>query len=72
METNEVLSFVLVLALLGLSFLGYKYYTMRPQPSAGSCSQAAINLSKDMRKLWEDHVVWTRNYIISALSDLKV
>jgi len=28
------------------------------------------HLRRDMRKLWEDHVSWTRLYIISALADL--
>lgn len=29
----------------------------------------AKNLHRDMRKLWTDHVVWTRLYIVSALGD---
>jgi hypothetical protein len=32
-------------------------------------SDAAGNLKQDMRKLWTDHVVWTRDYIIAALGD---
>jgi len=31
----------------------------------------AIDLRMAMRKLWEDHITWTRNYIISALADLE-
>jgi hypothetical protein len=38
------------------------------QPAAGTASMsAAAALRQDMRKLWTDHVVWTRDYIIAAV-----
>ncbi|MBI4337798.1 MAG: hypothetical protein HY683_08245 [Chloroflexi bacterium] len=33
-------------------------------------SPAAVDLRVDMRKLWEDHVIWTRMYIVSVAADL--
>jgi hypothetical protein len=30
---------------------------------------AATTLRQDMRKLWTDHVVWTRSYIVAAVGD---
>jgi len=30
---------------------------------------AACQLKQDMRKLWTDHTVWTRDYIIAAVAD---
>jgi hypothetical protein len=31
-------------------------------------SQSMVQLKGDMRKLWINHVVWTRNYIVSAVA----
>ena len=46
-------------ALVGLAFL--------VQPAA---AHKQSDLRTEMRKLWEDHVTWTRNYIVSALAGL--
>lgn len=34
-------------------------------------STKVINLKLDQRKLWSDHVLWTRNFIISDLAGLE-
>lgn len=38
-------------------------------PAAVAAQTSAAALKQDMRKLWTDHVVWTRDYIIAALAD---
>ena len=35
----------------------------------GTTNAAAVTLKQDMRKLWTDHVVWTRDYIVAAVGD---
>lgn len=47
------------------------FMSMRAKQTPYGCSDKAITLRQDMRKLWEDHVTYTRNYIISALADLE-
>jgi hypothetical protein len=33
-------------------------------------SRKAVSFRNHMRKLWEDHIVWTRMFIVSAVADL--
>jgi hypothetical protein len=52
-----------VFALFGLA--------LAPMQPARAASMSASELKLDMRKLWEDHITYTRNFIISALGGLK-
>jgi hypothetical protein len=40
-----------------------------PQPHHTSTLSAAATLRRNMRKLWSDHVIWTRDYIVAAVGD---
>ncbi|HMA05839.1 MAG TPA: hypothetical protein VKO45_07930, partial [Methanomicrobiales archaeon] len=40
-----------------------------PAPAKAVYSQAAVDLKLGMRKLWTDHAVWTRMYIIESLNN---
>src|SRR5882672_11118548 len=35
---------------------------------ATAASASAARLREDMRKLWSDHVIWTREYIVAAIA----
>jgi len=43
--------------------------TSTPPHHAATTLSAAATLHQDMRKLWSDHVFWTRGYIIAAVAD---
>jgi CTP:molybdopterin cytidylyltransferase MocA len=38
--------------------------------NADKRSRQAITFRNKMRKLWEDHIVWTRQFIVSSVADL--
>jgi hypothetical protein len=40
-----------------------------PHPYHASTVSAAATLRQNMRKLWSDHVIWTRDYIVAAVAD---
>lgn len=36
-----------------------------------TCSQSMKQFQNEFRKLWIDHTIWTRNYVISAFANLE-
>src|SRR5260370_7172742 len=48
-----------IVAVLALAFLPLQVFAATKD-----------DLRKGMRKLWEDHITWTRLYIVSATADL--
>lgn len=65
---NSLLSFLLfTFILIPFKALAIESSTF----SDNSCSKAACDLRMEERRLWIDHVSWTRSYIISALASLE-
>jgi hypothetical protein len=57
-------------ALAGAVLLGSLTLVLTPWAARPVAAQSSATLHSDMRKLWEDHITWTRLFIISALDDL--
>jgi hypothetical protein len=47
---------------------GHSTHSTHSTPKART--PKAIQLRNQMRKLWEDHIVWTRQFIVSSVADL--
>src|SRR5690242_13882690 len=59
-------TFVLSIIAIGIIAVSYSFIKSdKPENST-----AAIELKTGMRKLWSDHVVWTRNVIFNIIDDL--
>ena len=58
---------VLLALLVGVGNINAQDH-MTPKTKTQAIGRA--NFQQAMRKLWEDHITWTRLYIISALADL--
>lgn len=56
-----------LMAVLAVSLIGCSGTTMTPAAKI----DPTVELKMAMRKLWEDHITYTRNYIISALASLE-
>ncbi|HSR89575.1 MAG TPA: hypothetical protein VLK22_04285 [Candidatus Udaeobacter sp.] len=72
--TKSVTLWVVVALIIGGS-IGYMYgvkkASMVVAPTNSSTSAKSVLLHSAMRKLWEDHVTWTRLYIVEATEGLK-
>ncbi|HZW60971.1 MAG TPA: hypothetical protein VFF04_01985 [Candidatus Babeliales bacterium] len=56
----------------GLGYFGYKYMQETSTSYVAGCiSSKEYGLRTGLNKLWSDHVIYTRLYIISAIAGLK-
>ena len=56
--------------LISLAIAGGAYYIGMRTASTCNISTQRCTLRTNMRKLWSDHVWWTRDYIITAIADM--
>lgn len=67
-NANILVVVALVIGLFGGYFLGNSHGSPNIAPSQTGISQKQADLSNAMRTLWDDHVAYTRLYIVEAVS----
>ena len=70
MKRNILLGVLAFFSITALTMVDTAQAVEHAKMSKVSYAESAVNLRMAMRKLWEDHITYTRNYIISALADL--
>ena len=61
-------SWISIVILAG-ALIGCASTSGRTETGSVQLSDGRMALNQSMRKLWADHVIWTRNYIIAATTD---
>ena len=67
---TKLLSAIAILTLMAVAVIFTSFEKKRGMEHDPAVSNSAAALKTDMRKLWEDHVVWTRNVIFCIIDDL--
>jgi hypothetical protein len=60
---------LLLASLVALGTLPLAPLAASASPTDDAMSGPAVMLRQDMRKLWMDHILWTRSYIVAAVGD---
>ena len=68
-KTTKITSIVAVAIVVAIFLTSFSFLEKISPPSP-SMSTSAVTLKTNMRKLWEDHVTWTRNVIFCIMDDL--